>query len=382
MGETTVHSELGASSYKRWKACPGSVRLSRGVERKSSAYADEGTRAHELAEALLCGVRSFDYSNKPGDMVEAVMTYVNYVSQLRAQGPAWEQIEAKLDLAEYHPKLFGTGDYVCYFPSTKILHVVDYKHGAGVPVEIEEDGLGNVQLLYYAAAALHKARVPVRAVVITIVQPRCPHPDGPVRSWSCDGVFMLDFLADLVADAEKTEDPDAPLNPGSHCRWCPAVGFCPAIKSRAVVEAAKVFAPAIPYEPSKLAETLSKLDSIEAWAHGVREFAYREAEAGREIPGWKLVDKRPSRKWAEGVLGSKLAAELGVLEESLFEQKLKSPAQVEKLIDRSRRGVLDEFTVKESSGKKLVPVSDDRPGTNPQIRTVFEVITTEEKGNG
>ena len=39
----------------RWKKCPGSVRLSAGIESKSSSYAEEGSAAHALAE--LCLVR-------------------------------------------------------------------------------------------------------------------------------------------------------------------------------------------------------------------------------------------------------------------------------------------------------------------------------------
>ena len=46
------HSELGASACARWSVCPGSVVPSRGIERKSSVYADEGTAAHELANPV------------------------------------------------------------------------------------------------------------------------------------------------------------------------------------------------------------------------------------------------------------------------------------------------------------------------------------------
>ena len=48
-----AHSKIGASSMYRWSKCPGSVRLCEGIKSVSSVYADEGTRAHELAASLL-----------------------------------------------------------------------------------------------------------------------------------------------------------------------------------------------------------------------------------------------------------------------------------------------------------------------------------------
>jgi Protein of unknown function (DUF2800) len=37
-----VHAALGASTAHRWMSCAGSVRLSAGIEARSSTYAEEG----------------------------------------------------------------------------------------------------------------------------------------------------------------------------------------------------------------------------------------------------------------------------------------------------------------------------------------------------
>lgn len=74
----TTHSKVGASSAKRWMACPGSVRLSEGIESKSSKFSIEGTQAHALAEQWLtageCPV------NADQEMAENVRVYVDWVS--------------------------------------------------------------------------------------------------------------------------------------------------------------------------------------------------------------------------------------------------------------------------------------------------------------
>ena len=44
---TKKHSKLGASASDRWMNCPGSIRASEGVPNAESAYALEGTVAHE-----------------------------------------------------------------------------------------------------------------------------------------------------------------------------------------------------------------------------------------------------------------------------------------------------------------------------------------------
>ena len=49
-----THAELPPSSAERWKNCPGSVTLSKQFPQDTtSAYAEEGTQAHAVAELKL-----------------------------------------------------------------------------------------------------------------------------------------------------------------------------------------------------------------------------------------------------------------------------------------------------------------------------------------
>lgn len=131
------------------------------------------------------------------------------------------------------------------------------------------------------------------------------------------------------------------------------------------------------YDPRALAETLKLLPAIEGWAKTVREFAYGEAQHGRCPPGFKLVDKRPTRKW-KSLEESTVEAELekiGLAKTDIYApRELKSPAQIEKIIGKGKKNedklaVIGALCQAVSSGTKLVPESE--PG-DPVKRSAQE----------
>jgi hypothetical protein len=99
-------------------------------------------------------------------------------------------------------EVYGTADAIVWQPAKKRLHVVDLKYGAGVAVNV----IGNLQLKIYALAALLTMNYDAQEVVVTIVQPRCPHPDGPIRSATYDAVDLLEFFADLEDAVKRVEE--------------------------------------------------------------------------------------------------------------------------------------------------------------------------------
>ena len=364
MGDiSAAHSKLGASSYSRWKACPGSVRLCEGVEQVESQYAKEGTLAHEVGEKILRGEVPADIDE---EMMEAVRVYTDFVCTYTV--PHWTRwIERKFDLTHYHPAFFGTADCVLYQPDSKYLIVIDYKHGKGVPVNVvgDDDVTPNPQLMYYALGALHELKLPVKTIELVIVQPRCYHEDGPIRKVLTSPVEVIDYVADLIQDAKETEKPDAKLNPGGHCRWCAAQFKCPAIKSRANELVKSPFAaitnPDASYDPAELSRVLGLLPMMEAYVDSVRSFAYREATNGKTIPGYKLVDKRANRKWVDEDLVLQKLGEMGYPGRIISQEpKLKSVAQMEKVVDKTNFEAISKLVIQESSGKSLVPDSDKR----------------------
>lgn len=372
MIDNKAHSKIGASGMHRWAECPGSVNLAEKIGNITSAYAAEGTLAHAILELRLLNkptpgfvvgsthkVEGHDIEVTE-EMLEAVEVAVDYINTKRTPQRWREWVEYGFDLSELHPGLYGTADFVGYQEYHRELYVYDYKHGSGIPVKVE----GNPQLMYYALGALLTTKVPAKKVVLGVIQPRCDHEEGVVREWEISTLELLDFSGELVEKAKATEAPDAPLNPGAWCRFCPAAGTCPALFERAQLTAKAEFSPALSYDPVQLSTTLAKLHEVEAWVKAVREFAYGEAQHGRCPPGWKLVAKRAVRQWHDDAkVVKKLLSHQGVCEDDIYTQKLLSPAQAEKLFGGKKKLPADiaEEIVAISSGDVLAPEDDPRP---------------------
>jgi hypothetical protein len=362
------HAVLSASAAYRWLNCPGSVRLASGLPNPSSEYAAEGTRAHAAAERWLreeIGPRGDDWDE---DDLAAIEAYVGFVHNL---GPGERELERRLDLSNIWPGMFGTAD--CIHLADGVLTVVDFKFGRGVPVEVAD----NPQLLYYAVgAALAYHNQSVKKIRVVVVQPRCHHPDGPIRSHDYEPADLMDFIALLRERAAETEKPDAALNPGAWCRFCLAAPTCPALQAVAL-ETAK-----LDHEDAttdELAEALGKVDVVETWCKRVREEAIRRARAGTPPTGYKLVATRATRKWKD-----EREAELTLLEthglakSTVLETKLRSPAQIEKAIGKKfAQSVLASLVESKSSGVTLVTLDDPRPPVTASVEDDFGTVDQE-----
>lgn len=371
----TGHAKLSASGASRWLACPGSVQLSQDAPDSTSEYAAEGTVAHHIAAECLIRPEvslndflgqtlvsdDFEIEVTP-EMLEAVQVYLDAIAADHTEGDI-TAVEADLTpaLKQLHPQFGGTSDFIRYRPSTKELRVWDYKHGAGVFVQVE----GNTQLKYYALGALLTANQPAGEVTVTIAQPRCmPDSAELIRSTSFHAVDLIDFAADLVEGAHKTEEPDPELHAGEHCTFCPARFKCPKLKEHQDLVLAADFDPVIvgELEPEKLSEALKLFPILEARIKQIREIAYEEAMKGHPPPGFKLVEKRAIRKWADQDAAEKFARQKAG-EEAFTEPKLKSPAQLEKVFkkDPDAKKAMQDLVTKQSSGYTLAPEDDNRP---------------------
>ena len=297
-------------------------------------------------------------------MADAVQVYLDTVREIKAtlKGSIL-LIEHQFDLSRIHDGMFGTCDAVIIQPFGRVV-VIDYKHGAGKFVEVEE----NPQAMFYGLGALaHPKAVGAEEVELIIVQPRAQ--GAPVRRWLTT-VEHLEAFSNLLGDkAREATGPEAKFVPGDHCKWCPYAPHCGAIRAEATA-VARVPDPAFqpvstPPAPSSLTpEQLGKVlfwsDTIETWLGSVRDYVKDLLRQGQTVPGYKLVQGRATRKWTdEKLVVDTLPASV------IYEHKLRSPAQAEKAlkaIGADPKQILP--LISETRGVSLAPAEDPRPALN------------------
>lgn len=391
------HARLGASGAHRWMVCPGSVRLEADLPDTRSPYADEGTAAHAVAEICLladepaasCVGKVIDVEGNPipvtEEMAEAVQVYLDAIHDTLQPGDVLT-IESPFDLEPVTGRndTWGTADATIYRPSARLLMVWDYKHGAGKVVEVED----NPQEKFYGiGAALKRPEGEVvEEVELVIVQPRADHQDGPVRRWKTDVLELIGFSADIAEAAARTDDPNAPLVPGEGCRFCKAAGICPELRDQALALAQAEFDPVTPVNlpapaslsPERLSAILRDAWIVKDWIKAVEAFAHSEAQHGRPPAGMKLVPTRATRTWASEDEVVRHLVGLGYdLNDIHTEPKLKSPAQVEKVVSKEDKAGLAALITKLSKNTILVPEEDPREPVKSDAEADFTPVGKE-----
>ena len=129
----------------------------------------------------------------------------------------------------------------------------------------------------------------------------------------------------------------------------------------------------------ELSRVLEGAEIIDQWLSAVRAHAKALADRGEEIPGWKLVDKRGKRVWANEEAATTTMTK-GLLREDAFAHKLHSPTQMEKVLKQNKIKKLaewDTLVTMSDPGTALVPASDPRAAVSPRIE--FEIVNTEDQ---
>lgn len=411
------HTTWSASATDRNWHCAGALALTMDLPETTNEAADWGTCCHQIAEKCLRDRKDaaeFIGTTEKGkkyefevddEMADTAQMYVNYcrsrIDAYKAETGknALVFVEEKFSLAALNPpfEAGGTGDCVMIFPDWQTLEVVDLKGGRGVVVEAQGNPQGRT---YGLGAVLKHTGHTIRKIIVTIVQPRAGHPDGRIRSDVFDMADLVEWTTDLMAAMKRSAEAladkhidhwaDTPpsvwaakhLVAGSHCKFCKAAGFCPALEQKATDAAGIWFddldKPRISnspdaMSPEKLAQTLDMLDMIDDWCNAVRAHAHREAEAGVVIPGYQLVEKIGNRAWKADVTTDAVAAVLaGAGKDAKLAYaapKAASPAQVEKALGAKNKGLLADLVERPSRGTNLVSTaSTTRPAVTPLVQ--------------
>ena len=373
------HAKLSPSAAERWINCPGSIRLSdQCPPAGSSDYADEGTLAHAIAELKLLRdageMTPADYSEGLraeleldagkywcGEMDEATDFYAGVVrEELAALGEddAELMVEQHFQLEPWIPKGFGTSDAVIIGGNT--IEVIDLKYGKGIKVEAP----GNPQLRLYGlgAAALFGDIYDFSRVRMTIIQPRLDHISSEELSLS----DLRTWAEEIVKPAAKLAlGKDAPTHSGDWCRWCPAKAVCRTRAEEQLELARYEFVGPDLLSPEEIGDVLARAEALQKWAADVQDYALEQALAGEHFKGWKLVEGRSVRKYADELKVAEALQKAGYPEAALYERKLYGITAMEKIVGKKQMAaLLGDLIIKPAGKPVLVPESDKREEIN------------------
>lgn len=368
------HALLSPSKAKQWLACPPSARLNAKLAERfgeqSSEYAKEGTTAHALAELKLrlelgeINKFNFDAQKKLLVGVDSEMDrYTDiYIDEVLGRYYAAKKrcpdtlllVEQRLDMSPWIPGCFGTGDAVIVSDDT--LEIADLKYGKGVPVSAVE----NPQARCYGLGAINEfgALYSFKFVRDTIIQPRL----DSITDETLTKEELLSWGESIKPLAEQAWKGEGKYSPGDHCRFCNARAIC---KAR-MLDAFDLFSYGFD-SPDVLPDDaipgiLRVADVAEQWIKDVRTYALNQALNGQEWNGFKLVrNKRPARAFLSDEDAASQLMRAGYTSDQFMSTKLKSVAEIEKLLGKKAFEALLAPMVVQGEGKlTLVPEDDKR----------------------
>ncbi len=368
-----THSNTGPSSSDRWLHCTPSAQLhAKLIQRfgeQSSPYAAEGTQAHALAELKIrheAGVIN-DYNFKvqreamgdlPKEMEMFTDRYVDavlerYYAAKRKCPDAQLLVEQRFTMDRWAPGCFGTSDAVIV--SDEVLIVIDFKYGKGVPVSAE----GNPQARLYALGGVNEYGdlYGFQEVRTVIIQPRLDSITEEVLTRDA----LLAWGEEIRPLAEQAYRGEGEFHVGDWCRFCAARAICAARAAEAMDIFKHGFDEPRVIPDSDIPGILRVLDTAEDWIKDIRAYALSQAKQGVAYRGYKLVrGKRPGRKWkSEDEVINELTR-AGYDREQYEETKLKSVAELEKVLGKTAFDALLGKQVTQGEGALTLVTDDDK----------------------
>lgn len=422
----TAHAKLSPSKAYRYLACPGSIREEAAYpDPPSGPGAIDGTHSHSLLEhcikggmgspLAMVGIKMKDHEgefvvDRPrASRVELALDYVR--SRVGPLGTVVPERRVSPAHLIGRTDMDGTCDVTIVTPEE--LEVIDYKDGMN-----EVTAQDNPQLELYALGVLAGYKLPVNGVYpfervrMTIIQPKMALKGGqPITSHVVTVHEMMGKIGKYVVGGAATDAPDAPLVPGSHCKYCkhkacstragnvmkelgmsfPALDQ-PVVPLNPVTELSQQAANLEPNKmsPEQISQIMLAAPLVRQMIEAVEEEALARLKAGGTIPGLKVVHGRGSRSWAlpEDEMATKLIG-MGIPKGEVYETKLLSVAKVEKLKWEATKGgekvqrqlserqlkTLDTEYVAKVAGKlTVVPESDQRQAVVLDASPLFAAV--------
>jgi hypothetical protein len=366
-----LHALLSASGSKKWLTCAGSATLEATFPDEESPYAAEGTFAHavfehEMSARLgklerdLAAYRDSEWWSE--ELYEHVCSAADALENLLAtiaRNDMAVLLEQRVDYSRWVPEGFGTGDVLAVAGGT--LLVADLKYGKGVAV----DAVGNSQLRLYGLGAVQLLGdlYDIERVRMLVLQPR-------MNNYSAEELTLdelVQWADDYVAPrARRAFDGVQEYVPGEHCSsgFCKARFTCATRAQHALSLARSEFALREPetLTQEQILQVLSRGDEVVKWVTDVQGWAQKQAEQGRQWPGYKIVEGRSIRRVTDPEQAAAALVAAGYPEALLWSRSLVSLGELEKLVGKAKLPKLLGDLIQKPAGKPaLVPEADKRP---------------------
>lgn len=273
-----------------------------------SPEAREGTAAHHLLASRLLGVviavGELDPDGTPitAEMFECTDRMVADIEALRAAHPDLEErTEERVNMPMVHARNWGTADWFAISRKAKCIWVKDFKYGHRYV-----DAWDNWQLADYLLGVVdHFMLTEAREFEadLAIYQPRCYHPDGPVKGWAVEGARLRDLGAQLAAAAVEACASNPTMRSGPYCGDCSGATKCPAF-IRAGGNAIDVSLKGTPHEMDVAARgtfrtmVAQAIQRLEGMATGLDADIEAAIRSGTSVPGWELKPGQPRLAWS------------------------------------------------------------------------------------
>lgn len=374
--EKRKHALLSASSAKMWITCPPSARINDKLPDTSSESAQEGSLAHAICELKLKQLyikpqSKATFRKKLKALQEDPLyqkemdgytdEYVDYVTALIHSFDAEPYVAVEKQVCYDHVAKEGFGTADCILIGGDTMHIIDFKYGKGVPVKAQ----ANPQLKLYAAGALREYEMlyPIKEIRMHIVQPRIDHNNegliyrDELEIWLNAVVKPMAELA-YKGEGEFNPDPD----PNGACRWCKIKATCRARAEKNLELAKEEFKLPPELSAEEAGAILKKATDLKAWADDLEDWALKEILKGGTVPGWKAVEGRSNRKFADQEKAFQILSCSGLIEEEmLYERKPHSLSEIEKMLGKKEfRELLADQVVKPPGKPKLALEEDER----------------------
>lgn len=352
-----IHLPHGGSGAKRVVKCNGCLEQAKDLpKRRAGLAARTGSMHHEVQER--CRTES-ELPEKFLGLVyeedgEKLIFGEDDLELAETAHELTEKILEDYDIDTFEIEPFvqwiegvagGSIDLLGLSADEETVLVLDYKFGL-TPVPVKKS---DQHFMYTVSAREDKRTVDMftkaKRVVFAIIQPRIK---GQVFIWETD--FMtVNKWQKMYAKAMKGKKTKS----GEWCKWCPAEATCPTRK-RSIMSARLLD----PKSHNSLNAAAGVVLEVEQWVKAVKEELYLHMMNGLPIDGWKIINKRATRKWLDEETAQQALKDAGIAPSDMMVSKMLTAPAMEKFLKKNKVEFdLEEFIEKVSPGTTLAPES-------------------------